>query len=173
VKTRRRYSPLMFLAAILVGLLAGGAIIEKNMQVAEASSREQGHAAVHAARSAIDSIRNDMERAGYAETRPASHDVAVRVAHTDTLQITRAFAQTLTFRTPEGFDIVYELKDGKLIRSANGESQVLIENARDFKVQPANDGATVNLAFWIAVAQPFDSKANQAPAYAHFVRASE
>ena len=29
------------------------------------------------------------------------------------------------------------------------------------------------LAFWIPVGTPSDSKANQAPAYAHFVRASE
>lgn len=173
VNTKRRYSPFMFLVATLVGLLAGGAIVEKNMQVAEASSREQGLAATQAARGAMDIVKNDMERAGYAEMLPGSHDVAVRVSHTDTLEITRAFAKILAFRAPDGGEIVYEFNNGKLTRSTNSENHVLLETAKDFKVQSADDGQTVNLAFWIPVAAPADSRANQAPAYAHFVRASE
>ena len=170
---KTRFSPFVFLVATLIGLLAGGAIITKNMQVAEAASREQGLAAIQAARGAMDIVKTDMERAGYAETRPASNDVAVRVSHSDTLQLTKAFAQTLAFRTPEGSEIVYEFDNGKLTRANSGERQVLLENARDFKVQPVNDGETVNLAFWVPVGQPSGSKTSQAPAYAHFVRASE
>ena len=168
MKNERQYSPLMLLVAILVGLLTGGAIIEKNMQVAQASSREQELAAVQAAHEAMDVIKNDMERAGYAETRPGSHDAAVRVVHTDTLKITKAFATVLAFRSPEGFDITYELSNGKLTRSAGSESQVLLDNAKDFRVQATIEGETVNLAFWVPVAP-----AESAPAYAHFVRASE
>ena len=174
MNTQRRISPSLFLLITTIGLLAGGAIVQKNTQVAEAASREQGLIAIQSARGAMDLIKDDMARAGYTETRPASHDVAVRVSHGDALQVTKAFGNVLAFRAPNGDEIVYEVNDGRLTREAKGanhfENQVLLGNARDFEVRSVNDGQAVNLAFWIPVGSPADSKANQAPAYAHFVR---
>lgn len=176
-----RVRPLMFVVATLIGLLAGGAIVERNMQTAQAASREQGLAAIQAARGAMDIMKADMERAGYAETRPNSKTVAVQVDHSDPLKISKAFGQILAFKTPAGEDIVYGYDNGKLVRNSPGESQVLLENAQDFKVQASNEGDTINLAFWIPVGDPSgklsgtmsNAKASQAPAYAHFVKCAQ
>jgi hypothetical protein len=177
MNTQRRFHPSLFLLITMIGLLAGGAIVQKNTHVAEAASREQGLVAVQSARGAMDVIKDDMARAGYAEARPASHAVsnhgAARVSPADELRVTKAFGKVLAFRAPNGDEIVYALSEGKLIRAAKGQKEVLVGNAADFKVRSVDEGETVDLAFWIPVGSPADSKANQAPAYAHFVRAGE
>jgi hypothetical protein len=171
-------SPLLsFTLAIglLGGLMVGQFFTARTMQVAQAASQEHQLAAMQAARGAMNLIKYDMERAGYAEASPMSHASFRVQGSSDSLQLVEATAQSLLFRSPDGRDTVeYRAEGARLSRIATGresENVLLLSNAMNFQIRPATAGSTLNVAFAIPVG--IGATASQSPVMAHFVRAAK
>jgi hypothetical protein len=177
MKLNRRsnlFSFALFLG-LLGGLLAGQFFTARTMQVAQAASQEHQLAAIQAARGAMNLIKYDMERAGYAEVSPMSHASFRIESSKDALQLAEATSQSLLFRSPDARDTVeYRIEGARLSRIATGresEHVVLLQNALNFQVRPATAGSTLNVAFAIPVGS--GPTASQAPVMAHFVRSTQ
>jgi type II secretory pathway component PulJ len=157
------------------GLMAGQFFTARTMQVAQAASQEHQLAAMQAARGAMNLIKYDMERAGYAEVSPMSH-AAFRVQGSkDGMALKQATAESLLFSSSDGRDTVeYRLEGARLSRIATGkesEHVVLLANALNFQVRPATAGSTLNVAFTIPIGA--GASASQSPVMAHFVRSTD
>ena len=160
---------------LIGGLVAGQFFTARTMQVAQAASQEHQLAAMQAARGAMNLIKYDMERAGYAEVSPMSH-ASIRIqGASDALHLTEATAQSLIFRSPDSRDTVeYRVEGSRLMRIATGrdnEHVLLLANAMNFQIRPATAGSTLNVAFAIPVGS--GASASQSPVMAHFVRSSQ
>ncbi|GEM_PF-6492753 len=165
-------------AGLLGGMLVGQFFTARTMQVAEAASQEHQLAAMQAARGAMNLIKYDMERSGYAEASPLSHSAfRVTTAHPgDALQLTRVTPQSIEFRSLDGRDIVeYRLEGTRLSRIASGresERVLLLANAQSFSANETPDAATVNVSFATPVGGA-GAPVSVAPVMAHFVRSSQ
>jgi hypothetical protein len=160
---------------LLGGLLVGQFFTARTMQVAQAASQERQLAAIQSARGAMNLIKYDMERAGYAEASPMSHAsfrVSASAGLSDALQLTQATPRTLAFRSRDGRDTVeYRCEGVRLSRIATGkesEHVLLLANAMNFQIRQTGDGNTLNVAFAIPV-----GATSQSPVMAHFVRAAQ
>jgi hypothetical protein len=171
----RQFNLVLLLIVLVCGILVGQGLTQRNMSAEQLSSREHELAAIQAARGAMDMIKSDLERAGYAETIPPSTAVAVRVKHpaSDELIVAPSTGQSLSFRSSDGREsVAYEMEGHRLVRIIAGERRVLLQDARDFKVRPVNDGQSLNIAFWIPVGgRAGDPQVTQAAMYGHFVHA--
>jgi hypothetical protein len=163
------------ITGLLGGLLAGQFFTARTMQVAQAASQERQLAAMQSARGAMNLIKYDMERAGYAEPLPmsrASFRVRSSAGSGDALQFKQAAPQSLRFGSPDGRDTVeYRCEGARLWRIATGkesEHVVLLENAVNFQIRQMDEGATLNVAFSIPVS---GAAGAQASVLGHFVRA--
>jgi hypothetical protein len=160
---------------LLGGLVAGQFFTARTMQVAQAASQEHQLAALQAARGAMNLIKYDMERAGYAEVSPLSHASFRVQGSQDALQLAEATPQSLLFRSPDGHDTVeYRVEGARLSRIATGresEHVLLLANALNFQIRPATAGSTLNVAFAIPVG--VGATASQSPVMAHFVRSTQ
>src|SRR5258708_5443043 len=170
----RRTNLTILLSAFLAGLMFGRLLDAKNLLVAQADT--QNLAAIRAARGTMDIIQYDMERAGYSQFLPSRNASVVRVTYADKLEMVKADANELVFRSVDGRDhIVYCYESGQISRIVTGSSNerlVLLEKVTSFKVNRFLDGKTINVAFWYPVVASGDGEAveaGQAPAYAHFV----
>jgi Tfp pilus assembly protein PilW len=160
---------------LLGGLIAGQFFTARTMLVAQAASQEHQLAALQAARGAMNLIKYDMERAGYAEASPMSHASFQVQRSNDSLQLVDATAQSLVFRSPDGLDTVeYRAEGARLSRIATGresEHVLLLANALNFQIRPATAGSTLNVAFAIPIGA--GATASQSPVMAHFVRSTQ
>ena len=177
---------------ILGGLVAGQFFTARTMQVAQAASQEHQLAAIQSARGAMNLIKYDMERAGYAEVSPPSHasfriqGSLIQVSN-DALRLTQTTPQSLLFHSPDGRDTVeYRCEGARLSRIATGresEHVLLLANALNFQIRQEGDGNTVNVAFAIPMGDPRESggvlrldgagtPASQS-VMAHFVRSTQ
>lgn len=168
----RRFNVSLLLAVLVLGILAGHSLTRRSMNVDQASAREQELASLQAAQGAINMMKFDMERAGYAETVPPSTAVAVRLEHDEDAQpplmLATAFGQLLAFRSPDsGHRVSYETQGRQLVRVENHERLVLMEDARNFKVRTVAEGKVINVAFDVPVGT------QQSAVYGHFVKAAE
>jgi hypothetical protein len=170
---------LALVVGLLGGLLAGQFFTVRTMQVAQAASQERQLAAIQSGRGAMNLIKYDMERAGYAEASPmsrASFRVHSSGGSNDALQLTQATPHSLVFQSLDGRDTVeYRCEGKRLSRLATGkesEHVLLLENALNFQIRQTSDGNTLNVAFAIPVGG-VGAPASQAPVLAHFVRSAQ
>jgi hypothetical protein len=175
----KRLVRLSFLCVVLIlGIAVGQSLILETLNAARRPLGDH-ELAIHAAHSAMDLMKADLERAGYTETIPPSRGAdaqgQVRVNHDDDLVVVAASGKTLSFRSPDGRNAIsYEFDGRRLVRVADGESEVLLEDVRDFQVRPESAGQAINVAFWTLVGpQTFDGKSGVAPVYGRFVHTQE
>jgi hypothetical protein len=167
----RKYTLVVLFSVFLAGLSFGRLLDARNLMVAQADT--QSLATIRAARGTLDMIQYDMERAGYSPFLQ-SHQPKVHVTYTDKLELVKADAGELAFRSADGADkIVYVFENSQITRIVSGSSRerlVLAEKISNFKVNQFRDGKTINMAFWYPVGVSDDGETVVAPGYAHFVK---
>ncbi len=138
----------LILAVATVGMIAGNELGQQQAQSAQASSMEQNMSAVQAALGVLDMLKSDMQRAGFAERNFPEPDVTVALTRNAPLELVEAGRDCLVFRSPDAQEnISYRIEGQRLVRTASGQTKVLLQKVGYFNIQRVLDGTAVNLAF--------------------------